>query len=214
MMDFIKSLDLKTICAIISGMIAVILLVVVISAKQMEFTAHKVALLGMLTALYVVLSFVGTINLYWIKISVDSFPIILAAILFGPIGGALVGLLGSFLNQLIVYGLTPTTVLWVLPAVVRGLMVGWYAKHRDLMANRLELGFILIISSIVVTAINTGVMYLDSVIYHYYTFAYVFGGILTRVGAGVLTAIVMTLIAPPVIKVLRGTLKAEQEKLE
>lgn len=210
----IGSLDFKTICIIVSGLIAVALLITVITASRMKFTTHAVAVLGMLTALYVVLSFVGTINLYGYKITVDSFPIILASILFGPIGGAIVGLLGSFLNQLISYGLTPTTVLWMLPAIVRGLMVGWYGKYRNIAENRLDLGFILIASSLVVTAINTGVMYLDSVIYHYYTFAYVFGGIFIRVGLGALTAIVMTLIAPPVVKALMGTLKNEQGKMQ
>jgi len=34
---------------------------------------------------------------------------------------------------------------------------------------------VLIVTSLVVTLLNTGAIYLDSVIYGYYTYAYVFG---------------------------------------
>ena len=62
------------------------------------------------------------------KITVDSLPILVAALLLGPLDGLAVGLIGSFLNQMLTYGLTVTTVLWILPAGIRGLVVGYYAK--------------------------------------------------------------------------------------
>ncbi len=166
--------------------------------QKAKISTRMLVTLALLTALYVVLSLVGTINLWWIKISVDSLPIILGALLYGAPGGLLVGFLGSFLGQLLSYGLTPTTLLWVLPAAVRGLLLGWYAARHGFRLSRAQTVGALCVTALLVTSLNTLVMYLDSVIYGYYTYAYVFGGLVTRVAAGLLTAIVMAFVAPPV----------------
>ena len=55
-------------------------------------------------------------------------------------------------------------------------------------------------------------MYFDSVLYGYYTYAYVFGGLVVRIVSGVATAIVMVFVAPPVVKLLRNTLQQVREK--
>ena len=98
---------------------AVLIVAVVLTCRASSLSTRKMVTIAMLTAVYVVLSLVGTLNLWWIRISVDSLPIILGALLYGPVGGLLVGLLGSLMNQLITYGLTATTVLWVIPAAAR-----------------------------------------------------------------------------------------------
>ena len=64
-----------------------------------------------------------------LKITLDSLPIIVGAALLGPLDGFLIGFFGSFLNQLLTFGLTPTTIIWVLPAAIRGLLIGVYPKH-------------------------------------------------------------------------------------
>ena len=53
------------------------------------------------------------------------------------------------------------------------------------------------------TAVNTLVMYLDSVIMGYYSFAYVFGSAVIRIGSGILTAVVVATVAVPLVRVLR-----------
>ena len=58
-------------------------------------------------------------------------------------------------------------------------------------------------AALVTTAVNTAVMYLDSVIMGYYSFAYVFGSAVIRVGSGVLTAVVVTTVAVPLVTLLR-----------
>ncbi|MEG0752556.1 MAG: folate family ECF transporter S component [Angelakisella sp.] len=157
---------------------------------------------AMLTAMYIVLSMLS-LNLGNMKITVDSLPIIVGSVLFGPLMGALIGLLGSFLNQMLTFGFTATTLLWILPAGVRGLMVGLYAKQKKYELSRKNLIFILVASSLVVTTLNTGVIYLDSVIYGYYSFAYVFGTLILRYISGALTAVVLATIVPPLIKPLK-----------
>lgn len=155
----------------------------------------------MLAAMFECLSLIS-INLGSMKITLDFLPIIIAAMLFGPVEGAIVGLAGSFLNQLLSYGLTPTTILWILPAGVRGLLVGLYAKKHSFSLTRGQTVFILILSALVVTALNTGVMYLDSVIIGY-PFAATLITVVLRIVNGILTAILFAFILPMVIERLR-----------
>ncbi len=197
----------------IVGLTALFLLLAVIFAVKAEpLSVRKMAIIAMLVAVYVILSMVGTLNLWWIRISVDSLPIILGALLYGPAGGLLVGLLGSFLGQLLSYGLTATTILWITPAAVRGLLIGLYAKKHKYELTPLQLALVLIVTALIVTALNTAVMYLDSVLYGYYSYAYVFGGLVVRVVSGMATAVVMSFVAPPVVKLLRKTLQQVREK--
>ena len=192
--------------ACIIGLLAALIVV----GRFASMTTRKLVVIALLTAVYVVLSIVGTLNLWWIRISVDSLPIILGALLYGPAGGLLVGLLGSFMNQLLTYGVTATTLLWVLPAAVRGLLIGLYAKHCGYALSRAQTVGVLAVTALIVTALNTGAMYLDSVIYGYYSYLYVFGGLVIRVISGVATAVVMAFVAPPVIDLLKRSLRAAQ----
>lgn len=185
-----------------------LLAALVVVGRFASLTTRKLTVIALLTAVYVVLSIVGTLNLWWIRISVDSLPIILGALLYGPAGGLLVGLLGSFMNQLLTYGLTATTALWVIPAAVRGALIGAYAKKHGYEFSRAQVIGVLVATAVVVTALNTGVMYLDSVINGYYSYAYVFGGVVIRVISGAATAVVMAFVAPPVIELLHRSLRS------
>ena len=168
----------------------------------MTGTTRRLALDAMLSAMFVCLSFVS-IQLPNMKITLDSFPILVSACLFGPLDGFAVGLTGSFLNQLLTYGLTPTTILWILPAGLRGLLVGFYAKRHGFTLSGQQTVFIVVLSALAVTALNTGVMAADSLIYGYYSKAYVFGALLFRIISGVVTAVVFSLLLPPLLKRIR-----------
>ena len=146
-----------------------------------SMSTRKLVVIAMMVAVYVVLNTVGTIRLGWINISVSALPIIVGALLYGPGGGLMVGLVGAFLGQLMTYGVTATTVLWIIPPAVRGLLIGLYAKRCGYELSRKQLVGVLIVTSLVVTLLNTGAIYLDSVIYGYYTYAYVFGKVGIRI---------------------------------
>lgn len=137
-----------------------------------------------------------------IKISLSGLPIIICSILFGPVSGMLVGLVGAFVSQMITYGITATTALWILPAVVRGLITGllFIAFGRKLNFGYVTL--ITVISSIIVTAINTLVGYIDSLVYGY-PYAVFAMTTLTRFVTGVATAVVYSIILVPIIKELK-----------
>ena len=175
-----------------------------------SMSTRKLVVIAMMVAVYVVLNTVGTIRLGWINISVSALPIIVGALLYGPGGGLMVGLVGAFLGQLMTYGVTATTVLWIIPPAVRGLLIGLYAKRCGYELSRKQLVGVLIVTSLVVTLLNTGAIYLDSVIYGYYTYAYVFGKVGIRIVSGAVTAVAMAFVTPPVLDMLKRSLRAAQ----
>ncbi len=165
----------------------------------------RICVCAILSALYFVLDLIS-IKAGPFKLSVSGLPIIIVAILYGPIDAMIVGFTGAFLGQLLSYGFTPTTLLWCMPAVVRGLFVGALTKKLNPKDEPIKLIVIIIISSLLVTTINTVVMYIDSKIYHYYSYAYIFGALIYRYIAGVLTGIIYSVLTPaiydPVSKIL------------
>ncbi len=172
-------------------------------------TTKKICACGALAALSFVLDlFAILLNTVFpaVKLPLSALPIIVGAVFYGPLWGAAVGFVGSLLGQILSYGLTPTTLLWVLPAAVRGLSIGllFIAFKRSMKYPVLALE--ISISALMVTAVNTAVMYIDSKIYGYYSFAYVFGGLLVRVITGIAAAFVFAVIVPPIIKFLKKTL--------
>jgi len=161
---------------------------------------------AMFIALFVVLSLYATINTGLMKFTFNGLPVILAGVMFGPVHGLLVGFAGAFLEQLLTYGLGPTTMLWVIPAMARGLLVGGYAKHRGYNLKKTELLILIVISSVVVTTLNTGALYLDSMIFDYY--AKIFDTVLIyRYLAGIITAVLYAVVVPIIHRLLSKHLK-------
>ena len=136
------------------------------------------------------------------KITLDSLPILIGAALLGPLDGLAVGLIGSFLNQMITYGFSATTVLWILPAGLRGLLVGLYAKHHGFSMNTAQCVFITVSTALLVTALNTLFLYVDSWVYSY-SYVAALPTLLLRIAAGVITAVLFSLLLPPLLGTLR-----------
>lgn len=153
-------------------------------------------------AMYVVLSSYVSLSLGGIKITVDALPILLAAILFGPADGLIVGLLGNLLGQLLgPYGLSVTTPLWMLPAGLRGLLVGLAARRESFSLAPKKLGLLLVVTALIVTAVNTGVMWVDCLVFQY-SFATYSPYIAARIVSGVVMAVLFTFVLPPLVKAL------------
>lgn len=157
---------------------------------------------AVLIALFVVLDLFSVRIGNNIKITFGGLPILVAGILFGPVPGMLVGLCGSFLGQMMSYGLSATIVLWILPAGVRGLLAGWLYRAFGRRNTPLALGVQVIVSSLCVTVLNTLMMYLDARILGYpftatlYTLAF-------RIVSAVITAVFYVVLIYPVLRVLR-----------
>lgn len=170
-------------------------------------TIRRICLTGMLAALYLALNMVG-FRAWSFHITFSSLPVVVGGLLFGPVEGMLVAAIGEFFNQILSYGITPTTVLWLIPPAVRGLAVGCAALALKKGPRSLEERPVLcygvcMAAALCTTAVNTLVMYLDSVIMGYYSFAYVFGSAVVRIISGILTAVVVTTVAVPLVRLLR-----------
>ena len=164
---------------------------------------RRIVLIGLLVAMYVVLSLFLTVTLWNFKITFEALPILVGAFLLGPVDGLLIGFLGSFLNQMLTYGFTPTTLLWVLPHAFSGLLVGFLAKRLKGELTVKNVAVITVISALCVTALNTLAMYVDSKMFGYYSKAFVFGALGVRVITGIATAVAFALILPTLLAQLK-----------
>ena len=171
---------------------------------------QKICICAIMSAFYVALDFLavavsspfgGTM-----KISISGLPVIIAAVMFGPLWGAATGFIGAFIGQLITYGFGPTTLLWVLPAVIRGLSVGIMFKATKGSLKPLNLCIITVISALLVTAVNSVVMYIDSIVFSY-PIVIVGVALINRIVVGIITAIVFALILPPILKAMNRIIK-------
>ena len=177
---------------------------------QKRKTVLRLTTNAMLVALYVVLSLqFMTVNLeiLGLKLTFEHFPVLLCGVLFGPIDAVTVGAIGEFINQATSqYGITLTTPLWILPIMVRGLMVGGSCKIFKKYAKKDSIVFYLlvfIVSGIFSSSFNTLALYVDSKIFGYYTHAMVFGVYWTRIIMSGITSILMGLLVTPIMYALR-----------
>lgn len=152
-------------------------------------------------ALFILLSYLS-VELVVFKLSFASFPIIVVSLLFGCVDGMAVGGVGEFIHQLLTYGLTPTTVLWVLPALVRGLIVGLYAQRHGFALSLKQTAVIVLVSSLVVTALNTVVWYADAAIVGY-PIEFTFVSIVLRFVNSIVTAAILTAVSPQAVNLIR-----------
>ncbi len=152
-------------------------------------------------ALFILLSYLS-VELVVFKLSFASFPIIVVSLLFGCVDGMAVGGVGEFIHQLLTYGLTPTTVLWVLPALVRGLIVGLYAQRHGFALSLKQTAVIVLVSSLVVTALNTVVWYADAAIVGY-PIEFTFASIVLRFVNSIVTAAILTAVSPQAVNLIR-----------
>ena len=176
--------------------------------SKAALTVKMMAIDAMLIAMHVVLNTFSLKALNF-KFTFDSFPIVVGAVMFGPLHGSLIGLLGSACYQFFFsgYGITPTTPLWILPAVVRGLIIGIYSKKKSFEPPKKGLVAICILAGVVVTSLNTVAIYTDSMLFNYFSYELVFGSIVPRYIASIIIAVVFALIVPALIKGIRKNIR-------
>ena len=164
----------------------------------------KLSSIAMLTALNVVLALATPVKLINFKFTFEAFPILVAALLMGPVEGMLTGLLGSGLYQILFsgYGITPTTPLWMLPHALSGLVVGLLGRRIN-RGSIVQVATVAILSALLVTAFNTLALYVDSKMFGYYSDKLVFGALALKVAAGIILAGIYALILPGLIARLR-----------
>ena len=151
--------------------------------QKNRFPARRIALNAVMAALFVALSLFSFI-IAGVKITLEGLPVVICAVAFGPVDAALVGGVGKFISQMLTYGLTPTTVLWILPAVVQGLGTGigmmvlrkLFSDHR-FENKRFSIGVLVVcaIGGALAAVLNTLAYYVDSKMFGYYDYYLVLG---------------------------------------
>lgn len=172
----------------------------------MQNQTKKMATNAMLAALCAVLGFVS-IDMGNLKITLESFPVNLGALLFGPVDGMVIAFLGSFIYQILKYGFSVTTLLWILPGVVSAALLGGYAKKKEFGLTRKQVIIAVLIAELVVTILNTDVMYIDSKIYGYYSFVYIFGTIVPRFAICIGKGVVYGAVLHPLMETVKKAIK-------
>ena len=179
--------------------------------KTSAFTTKRMALNAVMMALYIALSTLA-IPLGGLKLTVEHLPVIITAVLFGPLDALLVGAMGELINQMLTFGFTPTTILWMTPAMFRGLSMGLCAKYQGnrlglnaLLEKKLPIAFIVgcVISGLLCSLLNTFTLYVDSKMFGYYSYAMVFGVLWIRLATSAVSSVLMAVVSKPVAIALR-----------
>ena len=179
--------------------------------SKRAFPVKRLATDAVLIAVYFALAVLSVV-VAGVKITFNSLPVVIAAMVFGPIDGFLVPFLGEFLSQMIHYGFTPTTVLWMLAPALRGLIVGAavlllrrsMSVDTILGSKRPWVYFLVCIVAAVLTSLaNTGAYYVDSKMLGYYTYELIFGVAGVRIVSNVVSSILTAILAIPILAALR-----------
>ena len=184
------------------------------SINKKRFNIYTICMIALLTAMVVLLKRTIAIETPYFKFNFASLPIMLAAMLFGPVEGMVVGLLGEFIAQITgPYGLAPTTVLYVAPAAIRGVVVGlgavWCRRTGKRIESRPVACYAICVAGAVFTTLgNTVSIWLESVMYHTEFMVHI-PFLPGRFATGIATAVIMTTVCIPLVHALRrsGVLK-------
>ncbi len=163
--------------------------------------AKRLAIDAMLAAMCAALGYIS-IDAHVFKFSFENLPIIIGAMLFGPLDGALIGGIGTFLYQMLRWGIEASTPLWILPYVVSGLMVGFFAKRVKFTFKPVSLGIMLALNAFLITLLNTGALYVDSWLKSY-PYAVVLPSLLLKFAVGAIKAVVYAAVIPLLILALK-----------
>lgn len=176
----------------------------------------KLCICAILAALYVPLEWLAStfgkiafLDNYQIPIS--CFPLILASIIFGVRWGVATATVGAFVSQIAMgYGISWSTFIWMIPTVIYALIVALLYKAFRKSDKRYFLAIELFISSIALSLLNIGALYIDSLVFGYpYDFlAGIFKfAISLKIIGGIGFAWIFAAISPPIIKKIRKVIK-------
>ena len=177
----------------------------------MQNKTKRMATNAMLAALYFALSMLA-VPMGGLKLTFEHLPIIIASLMFGPVDALIIGALGELANQMMTYGITATTILWMTPAMFRGLSVGLCAKYLRkyvgldaVIEKKLPIAFLVIcvITGLFCSLLNTFTLYVDSKMYGYYSYAMVFGVLWVRLAASAVSSVLMAVAGKPVLAAMK-----------
>lgn len=163
----------------------------------------KLAIDAMLAAMCAVLGYVA-LDTGSIKITFESLPILLGALLFGPLDGLAIGFVGTTIYQLARYGISATTPLWIAPYAIAGAFVGFGAKKKSFALSQKKTLILVVAAELFITLFNTLTLYIDSKLFGYYFAGFIATSLALRLAICIGKAIVFALVLPRLIRALRN----------
>ena len=165
-------------------------------------------------ALHIILELFCTIRIgNDLKITLAALPIIVIALLCGPVEGLLTGCIGTFLSQLLTYGITISTPFWILPYTIQGLAAGLLFRAFKKQTNIRSISVSVAVSGFIAVILTWIASYLDGVVFFkYWTIEIVVGLIPIRLLVWVIITIIYTLISLPLSKALLKSCPAGKRK--
>ncbi len=177
--------------------------------SKSRISLQQLCRIAVLAALYVPLALYVAVQVGNVRISFGSLPVVVAALLWGPLDSCLVALIGEFFKQMLSYGFSATTVLYLIPPALRGVVIGLVVWHlfrtrgEHLDQHRLLCYSVCMLAAIVTTTGNTLVNWLDSVLYGYYSPLLIWGDAAWRFTVGIINSVVIATAAFPLVALLR-----------
>ena len=174
----------------------------------------RLAINAVLIAIYVTLRYFSIPFGDAFRFTLAPFAVILCALLYGPVDGLIVGLLGEFLSQVLgPYGLTPTTLLWCLGETLRGVTLGlcsllylkkWLFSGMPFTGRKpILLMLCCVLTGVLASLGQTFALYVDSTLMGYYNYAMVFGVMAWRILIYAVLSVVFGYLCVPIISALR-----------
>lgn len=169
---------------------------------------YRMAYDALFVALYAVLGYFTIPITTNVRFSFAGAVLFAAGLYYGPLDSVMIAVLGEFLLQLSgPYGLSPTTPLWCLPPLFRGLVVGiaelvCRKKGSHLEEHLAAYSLCFLLGNLLTTLANTGVLYLDGMILNY-PVEYTYLTMLIRIGISLASCAVSALMDYPLIRALR-----------
>jgi len=167
---------------------------------------NRMALDAMFSALYLALASVS-IPFGNIHLSFASLPLVVASILFGGFDGLAVAFIGEGILQIFSYGLTLTTPLWLVPPLLRAIVisfVAWFFRRRgEPLENHRWVYFLTLgVAALVTSLADTLALYIDAQIIGY-PYSFLLWEASLRLLTGLGTSFVVGIVGLPLLKALR-----------
>ena len=162
-------------------------------------------------ALHIILELFLTIRIgNDLKITLAALPFLIITFLCGPVEGLISGLVGTFLSQLLTFGITVTTPLWMIPYAVQALAAGLIFRAFGRKITLKTIGISIFASGFIAVILTSIASYVDGVlIFKYMTLEVLAGLIPLRLLVWVIVSVIYTAVTLPIAKAVIKSCPAE-----
>ena len=170
-----------------------------------KLTVLDITICAAMIALHIVLELFLTIRIGELyKITLNTLPFVVVGMMCGPTEGAISGLVGGFLSQMLgPYGLMITTPIWIIPGAISGLVSGLLFKGFKRQPTIVKVAVTVFVAELITTIYNWFGSYLgDVVILKDMTIEVLIAAIPVRLVNWAIRSAVFTVVLVPLCKTL------------